>query len=350
MSLKRGNNMPKVQVTIDLAETIKSMRYNRGISAKDIANKINYSQSYLSKLESASVKYIDFELLCDIFSYIIGNKEDYDTLVDELYKTLKFKYTNDEIKNFIWFNNFDTVYRRIPIQEPLVEFICSQLKNLDISIEMLVIRINNNECIPNTITNLEKYPFNLWFNTKKSDGEFHPYIKLRTSNETVERILNKSVTTSNYVLIQAIIFYLLKIEKYKSVIDISLDNQNELLEQAVKILNCYKFYSLTERSDLLEQATCEEDRSKILTVHEKENEQAIKNMIDFIHLYSDYNIIDANNQISIFTKNLAWDAPFVMRIVSYNFFEQMKDMGYADKMKVWSDFGKFLDEYFKKNS
>ena len=81
--------MAKVYVTQELAETIKSIRLQNKILSKDLANIIDKSPSYVTKLEKGEIQTIDIDELNKIFNYIIGDDTSFDETIQKIYSVLK---------------------------------------------------------------------------------------------------------------------------------------------------------------------------------------------------------------------------------------------------------------------
>ena len=90
--------MAKVEITPILADSIKTLRMQKGISSRGIASAIGRSPSYFSKIENGSIKSIDKSELDRIFDVITGDDRSLDKQIDSLYATLKIKYSAEEIK------------------------------------------------------------------------------------------------------------------------------------------------------------------------------------------------------------------------------------------------------------
>jgi len=139
--------MTKVYVTQELAETIKSIRLQNKILSKDLAKAVGKSPAYITKLERGEIQTIDISELNIIFKFIAGNNSSFDDTMEKIYTILKYKYSDDEIEKQIWFANYDTVKRKIPIPGTLIDEINNKIVQLEKSRQYLLTRINNNESL-----------------------------------------------------------------------------------------------------------------------------------------------------------------------------------------------------------
>ena len=124
--------MPKIVVTDKLADTLKMLRMQKGIKSKDLAEHLGKTPGYVSKLEKKEVKNIELEAVDSIFSFILGKEYKKTEIWEQIYASLQVKYSKDEIDKEIWFSNFDTVYRYIPVPETIIDYFNEKMLSLNI--------------------------------------------------------------------------------------------------------------------------------------------------------------------------------------------------------------------------
>ena len=204
--------MAKVYVTQELAETIKSIRLQNKILSKDLANIIDKSPAYVTKLEKGEIQTIDIDELNKIFNYIIGDDTSFDETIQKIYSVLKYIYTYEEIENQIWFSNYDTVKRKIPIPSSLIDEINVRIEALDVSREYLKKRINANESLSQAEVENPDIPFNQWYSPENKPKGAQS-IKINITDDILNGILDKTIDVTKYIYMLAISYYLIKIEK-----------------------------------------------------------------------------------------------------------------------------------------
>lgn len=337
--------MAKVEVTPILADSIKTLRMQKGISSRGIASSIGRSPSYFSKIENGKIKSIDKSELDRIFDVITGDDRSFDKQIDSLYVTLKIKYSAEEIKEDLWFHNYDTVSRFIPIPVELIDDINSRITQSQISIDYLVERINGNDDVPPEYRTASECDLNEWKiygNDKDTSGE--QYIIMSVSVQQIEKVLRKDVKASNYVTILGIAYYLTKIEKYQDLRELPYEESKRLMECAVSYLNSYKFYSLAEKEYLLSRAASTEDRQRILTSFDKENIDLINDMLSGFKVFSELNVEFTNKQLTAFIANLHWDASLMLNFIGIPFSELGK-MSFTLKQEMLTEIKKIVKKY-----
>lgn len=312
--------MAKVEVSPILADSIKTLRMQKNVSARTIASAIGRSPSYFSKVENGVIKSIDKAELDKIFNVIAGDDRSLDKQIDSLYATLKIKYSTEEIEADVWFLNYDTVQRLIPIPPELISDINSRIAQAQISIDYLVERINGNDDLPLEYKENTEYSVNEW-HTYIDGISDEPYIKMFVSVSEIQNILNGATKSSNYVVMLGIAYYLKRIEEYQDQRDLPSDQSRIMMEHAINYLNSYKFYSLTEKQKLLNLATSNEERQRILTSFDRENLNLITEMLEGFQVFSEMDVEFTNKKLSAFIANLHWDSGFMLHIIGTPFSE-----------------------------
>lgn len=308
--------MPKIVVTDRLADTLKMLRMQNNIKSKDLAEHLGKTPGYISKLEKQEVKNIELETVESIFSFILGNNYKKTEIWEQIYASLQIKYSKTEIDEEIWFSNFDTVYRHIPIPDTILDLFNQKILSLGITREFLLQRINANEALSEEELNDENITPNVWY-TATTDG--NASIKIQMTEEMLSNILDKKTPSSSYVFIFCILYYLLKIEKFGSVVKIQNDEIVQLNHEVKNILNAHKFYSIIERESIISQANSKEEIQKLLSAFDNNNAKLISNILSELKFASDLNIQITNDRLTCFLKNLNADVWFTLKLISLDY-------------------------------
>lgn len=333
--------MPKIIVDEKLAETLKSMRIDKKLLAKELASKWGKSASYISKLESGTIKSIELEELIQCLQLIVG-AENSDEYISELIKTVTFKYKKEEIAQLLWMANFDEVYRRIPVPEAFIADVNAKLQKHSISVAKLVDQINSNEFIPQQLRDDLKIPTNMWINA--SDKR---YVKMQLAYSDVERLLSREKRKSNYIALDAIALYLFRMIDYSHIDTFSIgtdsDDYMALKSRARAYLESFRIYTLTRKADLVERVSSEPEIGEQLSLYDRENLRIIEEVHDALAFYSDFDVATANQQIKQFTQNLDWDSPFIMQIAGLPF-DKLGQCSFRIKKSILTKIRQIFDE------
>ncbi len=312
--------MARVIVTKELAETIRGLRITNKVPSKEVADHIGKSPAYISKLESNNLHSIDANAFSALLQYI--TKENSDArAAEQIYNTLQIKYSQDDIDAQIWFTNYDTVMRKIPVPTDLIDKINDLLNNSEITLEYLTQRINANESLSQSDIKYAKVA-NQWYYRDRDENRFKRIIRMQISEDDIYCILNGSVDTSSYMYVFCILFYAIKISRFKDTIELSDDEYNDLYNETVTELNSHKFYSISIRNRLLREHNGDSNSQKIsdvLSMFDLENSEHIEKILEHLRIASDYNVKTTNEQLKQLEKNLSWDLGFMLKLFSLDF-------------------------------
>lgn len=333
--------MSKIIVSPELSVTIKRFRVENSIQAKELARYVEKSPSYITKLETGEIKKIDSELLNKILEYVIKDKTEKNEFIEKIYSSLEHKYSAEELEKIIWFLNYDTVFRKIPVPKSLIDYILSKMQKNDINYSVLLKRINANEALPKELLTDNTIEHNIWhpYNNGK-----HQYIKMLLTEAELTDILEQRVNVSSYVFILCIVLNILKIEKFGNSLDISFDENQKLMDNAKELLNKYKFYSITEKKRLLSNAETLEEMSDLLSSFDNENAEIVSSILSKLKTASELDIETTNIRLSDFEKNLNWDVWFMLRLISINF-TKLNNMSTTLKKQLLSEIEKTVNKY-----
>lgn len=339
--------MAKFEVTLELASIIKSSRAQNNITAKSVAEHIGKSQSYISRLEKAEIKTIEEQELTEIFKFIYHNDDkqsSLDSILEKIYGTISIQFTNEEIDQQRWWLNYDSVVRYIPIPAELIDDMLSRMEHMGLTTNELCRRINANEALPPQITNNNQYRFNEWQTIIKNHKIEKTFIKIKMTEETLSDILNKKITSTNYISLLSISYYLAKIEKYGSQVSITDEENRELNDVACNYLSEFKFLTIAGKNNLQRLAKTEEERENLISSFDRENFELVNNIITAYKVYSELDIQTSNKVLKKLVKNLKWDLGFMMALTSIEYC-QLQDTSFSNKTNLLREIKDLIKKY-----
>ena len=334
--------MPRAIVTPELTETLRSVRISKKIQAKALAEHIKKSPAYISKLERGGIQTIDTEELYSILKFIT-NQEDLIGLAEQIYKSLKLKYTRKEIEDQLWFTNFDTVECLIPIPGSLIEEMNARITALDITRQYLNARINANEALSKTDIEDKSIAYNQWYHQKEIGGNAQS-IKIKLSDTRLDDILDGKVDIAPYVFVFCIAFYLLKIEKYGDTAVISDEENSALMKETTSYLNHHKFYSISEKNALVSEQSSRDDLYSLLSSFDNDNINIINDILSGFRFASAQNIKSTNEQLKYFCQNMHWDLGFMLALISRDF-KILDKTSVSNKKKLLQEIDNLIKKY-----
>ena len=338
--------MPRAEITIELSDFLRNVRIQNKIPATELANKINKSPAYISRVENGTIKTIDTEDLYTILKTLIHENSD-GKIIEDIYRTLRIKYKTEEIERQLWFKNFDTVKCLIPVPDQLIDDFNNRISKLGIDRRYLLYRINSNEALPDKDIVDNTIPTNQWYISDNNNQNFKS-IKLYISAHKFDAILDRIEKSAPYVYILAISFYLLKIEKYTDKIKITDEETQELMNIVTDYLNSNKFYSVLEKENLLSGNKTQEEFRQILNSFDIENYEIICDILSGIKYASDRNITYANEKLKDFSENMHWDLGFMLKIVSLDYCNLNK-LSVSEKINLITDINNLIGKYTEKS-
>jgi len=334
--------MARVIVTPELADTLRSIRIQNKMQAKILAEHIEKSPAYISKLENGNIQTIDSLELRSILQFLSSDNS-LDNIAEKIYASLKYKYSNEEIKEQLWFVNFDTIERKLPIPESLVDVIKTSMNTHSITREQLLRRINANEALTDEENDDKSISYNQWYHKNRIEGGAQ-FIKIRISSKLLDAILDKEADVSPYVFVYAIMFYVLKIEQYGERVEISDEENTELAAKAVDILNQHKFFSIEEKNALFSKKETQEEIFGLLSTFDRDNIEIISDILTGFKVVTEVNIKDTNERLKGFRENMLWDIGFMMKIISLDY-KALEKTNVSNKRNLIMAIEKLLLEY-----
>lgn len=335
--------MPRAIVTPELAETLRSIRLQNKIQAKGLAQYIGKSPAFISKLESGNIQTIDNRELYSILQFIGCSGDNPHELAERIYASLKFKYSKKEIDEQLWFTNYDTVERQLPIPESLVDDINSRIEAAGITHQRLIARINANEALSAEELDDDNIAYNQWYHQSRIGGSAQS-IKIKLSESQMEEILGKKLDVSPYVFVFCILFYVLKIEQYNDTVLLPDNENKDLMAKTTNILNEHKFFSIAQKDALISEKQSKEEVVDLLSSFDKDNIEILNDIISGFRFASEYNIKTTNEQLKKFNENMHWDLGFMLKIISMDF-ELLEKTSVSNKRNLIAAIEQLLTEY-----
>lgn len=334
--------MPRAVVTPELTETLRSIRLQNKIQAKKLAEHINKSPAFISKLESGAIQSIDTKELYAILQFISLENRSLE-LAEKIYKSLKIKYSSKEIEEQLWFTNYDTVECLVPVPESLIVDINSKIELLDISRQYLNFRINSNEALSSEEANDDSILCNQWYHQSRIGGSAQS-IKIKLPEAQMNAILDREYDVAPYVFVFCIVFYILKIEEYGDVIHLSDEDNSTLMRKTTETLNSHKFYSISEKNALIAEKQTQEEIHELLNSFDNAYIDIINDILSGFRFASDHNIKSTNEQLKCFVENMHWDLGFMLRLMSMEFVA-LQTTSVSNKKSLLSEIEALIEKY-----
>lgn len=334
--------MPRAIVTPELTETLRSIRLQNKVQAKKLAEHINKSPAFISKLENGNIQTIDTKELYSILQFISRESSSLE-LAEKIYKSLKIKYSTKEIEDQLWFTNYDTVECLLPIPESLITEINSRIDELGISRQYLNSRVNANEALTREEANDDSILFNQWYHQDRIGGGAQS-IKIKLPENYMNGILDRKKEVAPYVFVFCILFYVLKIEEYGDTISLSDEDNSALMNKTTTTLNSHKFYSIAEKNALIAEKQTQEEVHELLSSFDNANIEILNDILSGFRFASEHNIKSTNEQLKHFSENMHWDLGFMLKLISMEF-TSLRMTSVSNKRSLLSEIETLIQKY-----
>jgi transcriptional regulator with XRE-family HTH domain len=341
--------MQKIEVTDDIANRLKTIRMKNSIKSKELAEHIEKSAAYITKLEKAEIKNIDKELLKKIINYITSSEDGF----EKFFEDYIIEIPANEIDSDIWMMNFDSLERKIPVPKALVNYINEELGRLNVTTTALINYINENEDLNSDFfskhnLNRNDYELNIWHKYATIEDEQHRvafFILLNLNVEQLDKILSFELDSCNHMILFAVVYHLLK---YDNKLNGQPSDNDTLQSKAINILQQFKFYSLSDRSKLSKQAKTKDEFESLLNDFDKDNMEHITNFLNCVNFLSDYDIKYANEKLKGIVENLEMDCSFALSFMAISL-STLSDINVTQRKKFLDSVRNLINQFNSTN-
>ncbi|APM37793.1 helix-turn-helix domain-containing protein [Clostridium kluyveri] len=317
--------MPVVHVDDTLRNAIKEERKKRGLRGDILAKDIHKSASYISQIENGTISTMDISILYAIFKRIIDlpEKDLSDYIFEKFDKNIKF--TEKDIRKREWILNLEYQFRLFPISLEIINYLQTKLNNLNISPKDLVLRINQNEDLEESVLN--KLKDNVVWVKMDEDGQTQTAIKFNLAEDYIDQILNKKIKTINKINMEGILYSIYKLEGMNP-FDANIKADKKLLD--------FKFYTLEERNQKIKKAKNGNiDLSTIISEEDSECSKYIYDIAGDFSALRDINPVYGLAVLKAFYRSLNLNKNLMYGILKLDFSE-LKDIS-NERKKVFID-------------
>ncbi|MBN1044887.1 hypothetical protein DVW08_05810 [Clostridium botulinum] len=337
--------MANIIVTPQLASIIKRERTNASpkLSAKELSLAIDKSDTYISTLERGNIKKLDSKLFIKIFRKIkICSDEEFQNYINQILNDAftSLHYNEKELKHQEWILQLSLIIRKIPIPKTVVEFIKNSLDELNITVNDLTRKINENIYLPS--------PEDFEYNTLKVFDNGRWGYKYKLNDTILEKILSSDTKSCNYITMLGITYniYLLQ------------GNDDQTAQQKANMfLSDNQFYNLRDihRARNIETKKKENQNdddlysSLVLPEYEISFNTEFEKLKKRIREYRDMNIESALPMIKSINENLSLDLPFTNFIYKISFAKLFKDLTVEQKKEFLSNLLDLIKDSIEKN-
>lgn len=326
--------MAEVNVTPVLRDTIKNYRKELKIRGDELSRNLKKNTSFISQLETGKIETISTNLLYKIFDELFSNDENKNKKINDILKQMKLTLSDKELERQKWLTVMDLQYRLLPIEESIIEYIESSLKELNINASELTSIINKNDDLKSSFTQEQiddmednkVYP--IFKDNDESSYIIGMNIKFNLTETFIDDIIAKKIKRSNFITIHGIIYNILMLKGL---------NEKDAIQQSEKFLFDNKFYTLMHKQHLTKD-------SDELADYDRDFNNKLKQLNAMLETLNDNQPNLLNGILKVLNKNI-YDNPALILSVLKRDLTVLQNIPKSEQKLFMKDFDKLIQEY-----
>ncbi|MGN0262347.1 MAG: multiprotein-bridging factor 1 family protein [Eggerthellaceae bacterium] len=330
------NKRMKLNVTPELARLIKTTRVKNGVSAKELAASIGKSRSYVSKLESGSIKTIERELLAQVLCLASGSDDFYGKVLPDAVQLLRSTMGEACIADQAWLIRFDVVERVVEVPPAMAQDFARNLDAMGVSKAELLAFANAN--IDSQESNALPANEIILF---EQNGTKRLIARMDLTEEDVNQVLCKSGATTTYFKVYALAHAMFRLQLYPDYTEkLPPEEATSLLRCVAAFMDRWDFHSLIGFSHML---STDEFRESHTPLTESESDTVNRVACDLRKVVA-LDSLNAIGQLSVFEETLEWDPAFALKLMGIPF-ARLGDMSFANKRELLEQIQGVFERY-----
>jgi len=326
----------KFAVTAELSTLLRMVRMRNNISAKELAESIGKSPSYISKLEKGDVKSIKEEGLTEIFTVIFAGKDFYREILPGVVKVLLTFMEPGRLAGQVWLMQYDVVRRQIAVPKEMMEDVLSHLAEKGASVSDLAEVINANidsemsaAFLPNEMVSIDY------------EGSPRLLIRADLNRAELEQVLYGRKENVNYFTIYCIVHSMFRLMNFPGA-DKKLPPEDAavLLRLAATYMERWGIHSLVGFSHMLSS----EEFINRQTPLANDGMTIITSISKLFGEIAEHDALLTTRQLNTFYDTLNWDAAFAMKLVGIPF-SDLDGLSYQNKKKLLQEIQEMVERY-----
>lgn len=332
----------KLTVTPELAILIKTMRMQNNITAKDFAEHIEKSPSYITKLERGDVKFLQKDNLTDILTFLAGGGDFYKEVLPGIYRVLLSFMSSDRLVFQSWLIHYDVAERLVSVPPAMAEEISRRLEELKMSYQGLTDLINAN--LDTEMTSA--FPANEVVLVDYGDSR-RLLVRANISQDEVRLLLTDENPTAYYLLIYNVVYHLFRLIHFPNARKkLSPEDALVVLRDAGAYMDQYHIHSLIGFSHLLFSDDFIQNQHPLaaLSGGAGAGVATLSQITAILREMTAQDTLNTTHQLNTFLSTLNWDPAFAMALLGIPFAE-LNGLSYQNKRKLLEEIRALVDKY-----
>ena len=325
----------KFPVTDELAKLLKTLRVQRGVPAKDLAERLGKSASYLSKLEGGAVRTIDKEALAALLGLLVGGGGFYEDVLPVAVRALRGIADERALSTQLWLLHFDVVERPVDVPSAMAHDMAANFdaEKADPRSIAELLDANLDSELSDAFTANQMVAI---------DYEGTPRLMARVSisPDQVYAILSERKTRTTYFLLYNIVHAMFRIQSHPGVrTKLPPDDAARILRAVATYLGRWNIHSLTGFSHLISSDDFIARQAPLAAGHAGVVERISAKLSEVVA----HDPLHAINQLNAFFDTLEWDPAFALQIAGLPLAE-LGEVSFANKRRLLESIRADIDE------
>lgn len=330
----------KYSVTPELAILLKTIRMQNGVSAKSLAEAVEKSPSYVSKLEAGDVKHIQKDLLTEIITFISGGGDFYEDCLANAVKVLNSFIEPERRVEQLWLLQYDIVDRPMVLPEEMAADLNGHIEELDLSVETLVEWINEN--LDSEMSS--GFPENTMLSVAYEEGN-RLLCRVHLEKDRVEKLLAGTEQITNYLTINTIVHMVMRFVNFGDVRKkLPVEKAVQVLEDTSAYLQQFGIHSLTGFSHMLSSREFIERQQPLAFPYKRVEDSAISDAMVYFKEAMEHDAVNTKKALNSLVDALNWDPGFTMKLISIPF-SDLEGLSFQNKRKLLEEIGEAVERY-----
>lgn len=325
----------KFPVTDELAKLLKTLRVQRGIPAKDLAERLGKSPSYLSKLEGGAVRTIDKDALAALLGLLVGGVGFYEDVLPAAVRALRGIADDRALSVQLWLLHFDVVERPVDVPPAMARDMAANFAVAGADARSIAELLDAN--VDSELS--DAFPVNQMV---AIDYEGTPRLMARVSvsPDHVDAILSGRESRTTYFLLYNIVHAMFRMRAHPRVsTKLPPDDAARILRAVATYLGRWNIHSLTGFSHLISSDDFIARQAPLAAGSAGVVERISAKLAEVVA----HDPLHAINQLNAFLDTLEWDPAFALQIAGLPLAE-LGEVSFANKRRLLERIRTDIDE------
>lgn len=330
----------KFCVTPELATLFRTIRSQNSVSAKELASHLGKSPSFISKLESGMIKYIQKEVLTDLLLFISRSGDFYGEVLPGLFRALQSFMEDSRMPDQLWLLQYDVVERPVRIPAAMAEDLAARLAALHVTATEAVGFINEN--VDSEMANA--FPVN---ETVTVDSQAGPRLLFRSelSPREAEHILSVPDYETQLMQLINLVYIMFRFSLYgKERRKMPPEQAIQVLKNTDQYLERYQVNSLVRFVGLIASEGYTRRQVPLLSAVPASAQRLTADVTAFFEEAASVNALNTAKVLQNFTDMLAWDPAFTLKLLGLPFAD-LEGLSYQNKRKLLDEIAELVNRY-----